>query len=110
MFQACTLPTAEQPLRMAEFDEFFQTAVQRWTRPRATALDLVIPQKIESFARDLAEREASCCSFFRFDFEPTAQGLVMRIGVSESHVEVLDALQAQVSTFVGGAGTVNHHG
>jgi hypothetical protein len=26
---ACTLPTAEQPLRLAEFDELFATAVRR---------------------------------------------------------------------------------
>ena len=26
---SCTLPTAEQPLRLAEFDEFFRAAVRR---------------------------------------------------------------------------------
>ena len=92
---ACTLPTAEQPLRMAEFDEFFRTAVQRATRTRTTMLDLVISFEHAAAARDLAEGEASCCSFFRFDFEPAADGLVMRIGVPEDHVDVLDALQAR---------------
>ena len=29
---ACTLPTAERPLRLAEFDELFATAVRRVER------------------------------------------------------------------------------
>lgn len=102
---ACTLPTVNQPLRMAQFDEFFRTAVRRWTRPQATALELVIPAQIETSARDLAQREASCCSFFTFDFEPTDDAVVMRIGVPELHVDVLDALQARVATLVGTGST-----
>jgi hypothetical protein len=91
----CTLPTVEQPVRLAEFDEFFRTSVQRSTRTRTTVLDLVISPESEASARNLAEREAGCCSFFHFDFEPTEDGLVMRIGVREDHVDVLDALQAR---------------
>lgn len=33
---ACTLPTAERPLRLAEFEELFATAV-RGVRPSARA-------------------------------------------------------------------------
>jgi hypothetical protein len=92
---ACTLPTAERPVRLAEFDEFFRTAVRRATRTRTTTLDLVISSERAAAARDLAEREASCCAFFRFDFEPTADGLVMRIGVPQDHTDVLDAVHAR---------------
>jgi hypothetical protein len=106
---ACTLPTAQQPIRVAEFDEFFRTAVQRWTRPRATVLDLVISPQREASARDLAERETGCCSFLTFDFDPIADGLRMRIGVPEQHADVLDALQARVPTDAGATG-VNEHG
>jgi hypothetical protein len=77
----CTLPTVEQPSRLAEFDTFFRAAVRRSIRTSATRLDLVILGEFEATARDLAEREASCCSFFRFDFQPAAEGLVMSIGV-----------------------------
>jgi len=54
---ACTLPTVEQPLRLAEFDEFFRAAARRSTRNSATRLDLVVMPESEAIARDLAERE-----------------------------------------------------
>ena len=31
---ACTLPTAERPLRVAEFDDLFANAAARWTGSR----------------------------------------------------------------------------
>jgi hypothetical protein len=93
---AGTLPTAEQPLRVAEFDAFFRTGVRRWTRRLMTRLDLVILAEFEATARDLAERETRCCSFFSFEFQPAADDLVMSIAVPNDHVEVLDALQARI--------------
>lgn len=98
---ACTLPTVEQPLRLAEFDEFFRTAVQRADRPRTTTLELVISPESEASARDLADRETSCCSFFHFDFHPAADDLVISIGVPKDHVDVLDALQARIIAVLG---------
>ena len=98
---ACTLPTVEQPLRLAEFDEFFRAAVQRSIRTSTTRLDLVIVGEFEATARDLAERESSCCSFFRFNFHPAADDLVMSIGVPKDHVDVLDALHARINTVLG---------
>jgi len=94
---SCTLPTVEQPLRLAEFDDFFRAAVRHSTRTRATRLDLVILRESEATARDLAERETGCCSFFRFNFGTAQDGLVMRIGVAKDHADVLDALQARIS-------------
>ncbi len=98
---ACTLPTVEQPLRVAEFDDFFRIAVQRSTRTRATRLDLMVSPESESTARNLAERETTCCSFFRFNFEHAADGLLMRIAVPTDHVDVLDALQERILSVVG---------
>lgn len=100
---ACTLPTAEQPLRLAEFDDFFQAAVRRSIRAKRTRLDLVISPQNEASARDLAEREASCCAFFRFDFDRAGDDVVMRVGVPDGQVDVLDDLQARVSTILGRA-------
>jgi hypothetical protein len=93
---SCTLPTVEQPVRLAEFDDFFRAAVRRSTRTWTTRLDLVVLPESEAIACDLAERETSCCSFFHFDFEHAADGLVMRIGVPNDHIDVLDALQARI--------------
>jgi hypothetical protein len=98
---ACTLPTGEQPLRLAEFDAFFRAAVRGSIRTSTTRLDLVIFGEFEASARDLAELENSCCSFFCFDFHPAADGLVMSIGVPDSHVDLLDALHARINTVLG---------
>jgi hypothetical protein len=98
---SCTLPTVEQPLRLAEFDAFFRGAVRRSTRPSATRLDLVILRESGAAARDLAERETRCCSLFCFKYDDVADGLVMRISVPKDHVDVLDALQARIFTVVG---------
>jgi hypothetical protein len=93
---ACTLPTAERPLRVSEFDELF-TFVVRAERSRPTLLNLVLPRDIEDTARDLARRESDCCSFFAFDFESVGDDVVMRIVVPPEHVEVLDALEARAA-------------
>jgi hypothetical protein len=98
---ACTLPTIEQPLRLAEFEVLFRGAVRRSIRTSATRLSLVILGEFEATARDLAERETGCCSFFRFDFHSAAEGAVMSIGVPIDHVDVLDALQARIFTVAG---------
>jgi len=50
---ACTLPTPERPLRVAEFDALF-AHVLRMQRPDPTRLDLVIPREAEASARDIA--------------------------------------------------------
>lgn len=93
---ACTLPTTQRPLRIAEFEGLF-AMVQRKTRPQTTRLDLVVPFTIEAAARDLARRESECCSFFTFDFESAGEDLVMHIGVPPEQVDVLDAIEARVA-------------
>jgi Family of unknown function (DUF5990) len=93
---ACTLPTPQRPLRVAEFDDFLG-AVTRSTRPARTRLDLVIPCTAEASARDLAERETACCAFFDFQFEAAGPDVVMHINVPKEHVDVLDALEQRVS-------------
>lgn len=93
---ACTLPTIERPLRIAEFDTFFTESVLGVSRPERTRLDLVLAADAEPAGRDLAARESQCCSFFAFDFEVGEDAVEMRIGVPAGHVDVLDALEAQV--------------
>jgi hypothetical protein len=93
---ACTLPTAERPLRIAEFDDLF-TFVVRAERREPQRLDLVLRRIVEAPARDLARRESECCSFFTFEFESIGNDVVMHIGVPPEHVEVLDALEARIA-------------
>ncbi|MDT5209168.1 MAG: hypothetical protein QOF67_1583 [Mycobacterium sp.] len=94
--EACTLPTTERPLRVAEFDDLF-TFVVRADRREPQRLDLVLRRIVEAPARDLAQRESRCCSFFTFEFEAVGDDLVMRIGVPPEHVAVLDAIEAHVT-------------
>lgn len=93
---ACTLPTAERPLRVAEFNDLF-TFVVRAERHNPQRLDLVLRRIVEAPARDLARREGECCSFFTFEFESAGDDLVMHIAVPPEHVEVLDALESRAT-------------
>ena len=102
---SCTLPTAEQPLRVAEFDELFATSL-RDARPSANGApqarlllggDDTLPSRVQR----LADAETSCCSFFTFtvtrlDAEkahPTGETLVaLDVEVPAAQADVLDAL------------------
>jgi hypothetical protein len=48
--QACTLPTVEQPLRVAEFDGLFATALRGVDRVAPMMLRLVLDASAESTA------------------------------------------------------------
>ncbi|OFB36640.1 hypothetical protein BA059_22815 [Mycolicibacterium sp. (ex Dasyatis americana)] len=100
--ESCSLPTGEQPARVAEFDRLFADSVLRSARLSATRLALVLPSAAEATARDLADREAGCCSFFTFDFAGAGTDVVMSISVPHAQVEVLDALADRVDAVLAG--------
>ncbi|MBL8924738.1 MAG: hypothetical protein JNM77_00660 [Pseudonocardia sp.] len=93
--EACTLPTAEQPLRVAEFDELFATAVRPVERVGLTGLHVHLPagDATVSTVRHLVARETACCSFFAFDLRASAAGTELEVRVPPSGVAVLDAMQ-----------------
>ena len=91
----CMLPTDERPLRGEEFDELYTTVV-RFKRPLPTRLDLVLGRDAEATARDLVDRESQCCSFFEFDFEHAGDEVLMHIGVPQSRIAILDALEGRI--------------
>lgn len=97
---ACTLPTVEQPIRVAEFDQFFTASARTTGRPGPTRLEVVVDPGAETMARELAGRESSCCSFFTFDFTTTGEGLVMSVGVPPAYVAVLDAFAARAQAAI----------
>ena len=65
---ACTLPTAERPLRVAEFDALFAGHLRclEWHGRAAMSMDLSGDVGLTEAVRDLVERESACCSFFSF--------------------------------------------
>ena len=93
----CTLPTEERPLRVAEFDELFASALRRLERVGPTHLRLLLEggARVEETVRDLTARETTCCSFFSFGLTPGAEGLTLDIEVPAVHARVLDGLAAR---------------
>lgn len=94
---ACTLPTAEQPLRVAEFDTLFTGALLRLERrdPRWLRLVLAPDPHVVASARELIARESTCCSFFDFELTPDAEGLQIDVRVPDTRVDVLDGITNQ---------------
>ncbi|MGC4940008.1 hypothetical protein [Kribbella sp. DT2] len=98
---SCTLPTVEQPIRVAEFDNLFRTSVRGAERLGPTTLRLDVAADAEAHARDLAGRESSCCSFFGFDFGPAGDVVEMTVTVPATHVAVLDAFATRATAASG---------
>lgn len=93
---ACTLPSADRPARLAEFEGLFGSLRGlRRERPSWLRLWLEDADGVEERARDLTAREASCCSFFSFDVHREAGGVVVDVRVPEDRVVVLDGLAEQ---------------
>jgi thioredoxin len=93
---ACTLPTADRPTRLAEFDGLFASLRGlRREEPGWLRLRLDDVEGVEEQARDLTARESSCCSFFDFYVHHEVGEVVVDVRVPESRVVVLDGLTAQ---------------
>lgn len=103
MPQACTLPTAEQPLRVAEFDEVFASAVRGAERdgPSRLRLDLDPVSGMAGRVAELAAAETGCCSFFTFTLTVAGGSLVLEITVPLDQGGVLDALAARAAELSG---------
>jgi len=95
--EACTLPTAEQPLRLLEFDDLFATSLLRQQRVSPTRLRWQLDPTVEARTRDLTGRESSCCSFFTFSFTAARDRLQLDVDVPSEQVAVLDALSKRAA-------------
>src|SRR6478735_4283249 len=96
--QACTLPTVERPLRVAQFDELFG-GVTAAERPAPTRLQLTLPAEPETAAQaaGLLAREVQCCSFFSFTLTIRCDSLRLLLEAPAEHADVLDAVAGRVS-------------
>jgi hypothetical protein len=100
---ACTLPSADRPLRLAEFDRLFATALRGVHRegPRDLAMTLAAaPGRVDA-VRSLIRREVECCSFFEFRLEE-GDPLRLHVAVPPPHAGILDALAERASRLSGG--------
>jgi hypothetical protein len=91
---ACTLPTVERPLRVAEFDELFGAAVISVERLAAGRARFGVRRDSATAARaaELVVRETECCSFFEFVLTTTGRGVALDVIVPAAQIAVLDAL------------------
>jgi hypothetical protein len=102
---SCTLPTSEQPLRVGEFDDLFAATLHAVEHPTAAAtharLVLAGAGDLAARARQLADAETSCCTFFTFavtPLDPDGAGLsgssvvALDIEVPATRADVLAAL------------------
>jgi hypothetical protein len=91
---ACTLPTGERPLRLAEFEELFARHLTdlSWAGDRLR-LSLAGGAGLRETVADLAARESECCSFFDFALSGSSSGaVVLDVGVPAGRREILEAL------------------
>jgi DNA-binding transcriptional MerR regulator len=99
--QACTLPTAQRPLRLAEFGHLFATALRDQERVSPTALRWTLSATpVASLHRDvldLVARETRCCSFFTFTVTLDGDTIRVDVDVPATHTAVLDALADQAA-------------
>lgn len=94
---ACTLPTVDQPIRLAEFDDLLGADALGVRRVNAgcVAIDLRPDHAVAARAADLAARESGCCSFFTFTLRITDGTTILEIATPAAYVTVLDALVAR---------------
>ena len=90
--ESCTLPTAQRPLRVAEFDELFATALRSQRRLSPTELRWELAAGTEAVVRDLVARESACCSFFTFDVSASPAAVAVEVRVPVGQEEILDGL------------------
>ena len=91
---ACTLPTVDQPLRRAAFDELFARDVLevRHESPQALRLELRPDPDVAARAASLAVEENRCCSFFRFGLTVAGGTVSLAVETAPAHAPVLAAL------------------
>ncbi len=100
---SCTLPTAERPTRVAEFDELFATALVAVDRPTTLSarFTLAAGPGVAATVADLVARESQCCAFFTFDLVEDGDALSLTVGVPPRQLDVLDSLAARASSAAG---------
>lgn len=99
---ACTLPTAEQPLRAQEFDTFFAEDALGVTPATPDGIAISVRPTPEAAARAarLAIAETACCSFFTFELTIGAGAITLTVTTEPGHAEVLAALGARAHRLV----------
>jgi hypothetical protein len=83
-------------LRLAEFDALFASSARSVLRDDLEVrIHLTGASGLLESARDLAERETACCSFFTLTLDGADDDFMMSISVPSERRDILDALAAR---------------
>lgn len=89
---------AERPLRLAEFDDLYTSAVRRVERHGTNIrMHVAGAAGVSEQVRDLTARETQCCSFFSFAITGTDDDLTLDIAVPPARRDILEALAERAS-------------
>jgi hypothetical protein len=91
---SCTLPTVEQPVRVAEFGALFADLLRARARLDTCHLQLTFGggEAAAARVRDLVARESACCSFFQFTVSAGHDRVLLDVVVPAARADVLDGL------------------
>lgn len=103
--EACTLPTPQRPLRLAEFDDLFAATLQSIERSGDTHARLFLAgdATLAGRVQALADAESACCSFFGFTVSGVDGGVTLDINVPPTYAGVLAGLVARAEAAQGDA-------
>ena len=101
--EACTLPSADRPLRVADFDALFAAHLLRVERPAVTAARLVLAggAGVADRVQRLADSESSCCTFFDFTVTSRHGEVVLDVAVPAAYSDVLAGLVSRAAAALG---------
>jgi hypothetical protein len=100
----CTLPTADRPVRSAEFDAVFGQGLRRVSRlgDRHARWEFAADADQADRIGDLLRRETGCCSFFTFTMTRGTPGTaIVDVAVPVAYTAVLDALNRRAASRAG---------
>jgi hypothetical protein len=104
---ACTMPTAARPLRLAELDALFASALTRITVGEdGVRMQLEGEAGLGERVLDLTARESACCSFFVFTVDGCDTEVQLSISVPPAQRDILAAVADRAAEVSGvAAGT-----
>jgi hypothetical protein len=89
---ACTLSASDQVVRADEWHQLKLKSVTRELTTDGARLTFAHGTVAATEVADLVAREATCCPFFTFTLQITAQQLVLTIAAPNDATEVVAAL------------------
>ena len=103
-YGSCTLPAADLPGRLAEFDAAFAAGLRRAEviSPTHARLVFTADQAQAEALAGLLDRESQCCSFFTFDQKAEGGQVTVDVTVPPAHAETLAALAGRAAGHLAG--------